>query len=430
MNVNSLKARRYELKTAAENLLNASITSKKDLTGAELERYNAHVAELKTINAQLDRHAELATFVTEPSSDGRPIVVPYGTETPVNKNGKVNIFGRTDDGREIPIFSKGQSVAAHLKETRHEQSNLSFGELMRAMAVGGGSREVRAALSIGTDSAGGFTVPTILSGQLIDALRARSVMFEAGARTVVLDAAKSTTIASIVGDPTATWRAENADVATSDMTFGSVSFVPKSLAVIVTASRELIEDSLNLDEALRLSFAAALGGELDRVALIGSGTGSEPKGVSNTSGVGSYSMGTNGAALSDWSPFVEALNVLQTANAQDPTAVIIAPRSNKEIGLLADSTGQPLRRPQSIENLPFLVTSKLPINETQGTSNAASRAVMGYFPDVLVGVRSELRVEVLREKYADKYQYGFLAHLRADIAVAHPANFCNVLGIN
>jgi len=27
-------------------------------------------------------------------------------------------------------------------------------------------------------------------------------------------------------------------------------------------------------------------------------------------------------------------------------------------------------------------------------------------------------------------QYGILAHLRADVAVAHAANFCNVVGLN
>ena len=103
---------------------------------------------------------------------------------------------------------------------------------------------------------------------------------------------------------------------------------------------------------------------------------------------------------------------------------------NKELNLLVDTLGQPLRKPEALQNIPFLVTNMLPNTETQGTSNTSCRAVGGYFPDVLIGVRSELRVEVLREKYADKYQYGFLASLRADIAVAHPANFCNIVGIN
>jgi HK97 family phage major capsid protein len=54
---------------------------------------------------------------------------------------------------------------------------------------------------------------------------------------------------------------------------------------------------------------------------------------------------------------------------------------------------------------------------------------MGYFPDLFVGVRTSLHIQVLQEKYADNNQVGFLATLRADIAVAHAASFANIIGI-
>jgi hypothetical protein len=56
-----------------------------------------------------------------------------------------------------------------------------------------------------------------------------------------------------------------------------------------------LEDSVNVSQALDTAFAGALGLEVDRVALLGSGSGSEPRGIFNTSGIGSVSMGTNGA---------------------------------------------------------------------------------------------------------------------------------------
>lgn len=293
--LNSAKMRKHGASIEAQALLDAAIASGKDLQGDGLKKYQTLIAEIKDLDARIARHE-----AGLPQLDAAAIPGPFIFGENGNGN-KPALFGRTEDGREIPIFGEGESIAAHLKRERNEPPNVSFGELMKAMVLGGGSRDIRAALSIGTDSAGGFTVPEILSGQLIDRLRARSVMSQAGARTVLLDGGKSTTLASIVADPVAGWRAEGSDVATSDMTFGAVSFVPKSLAVIVTANRELIEDSLNLDEALTIAFAGALGGELDRVSLMGSGTGSEPTGVSKTAGVGSFSMGTNGAALDDYS---------------------------------------------------------------------------------------------------------------------------------
>jgi HK97 family phage major capsid protein len=191
----------------------------------------------------------------------------------------------------------------------------------------------------------------------------------------------------------------------------------------------LIEDSLLLNDALTLSLTKSFAAELDRVALIGTGVAPQPKGISNVSGVGSVSMGTNGAALTNYDAFIQALGTLRTANVVDPTAVILHPRSDQELNLLKDSQNRPLTRPKAIENLPFLVTSKLSITETQGSSNTASRAIMGDFTELIVGIRHNIVIEVLREKYADSLQYGFLAHLRADIAVRHAASFCNIVGI-
>ena len=416
MNLNEKKAERNDVFVAAEQLVARARANKHDLSGAELAQYNGLTARLKELDATIEG-ASKYTAAGSPVNPGAPVGMPG--------------MARDTDGNRLPLFGKGQSIEAHLRQEygSSEDGEVSLGGIVRAMVLGGGSPAVRNALSIGSDTSGGVTVPVVLSGMLIDALRARSVMFQAGANTLLLDTGKSTTIAAISGDPTATWRAENAAVNLSDMTFGSVSLVPKTLAVITTASRELVEDSVNLDQALVISLSAAFAQELDRVALIGAGTGSEPKGVSKTTGVGSYSMGTNGSAPTSYAPFVQALGVLQGANAMDPTACVLNPRTNQELNLLVDTLGQPLRKPAAIENLPFLVTSKLPVNETQGSANTASRAVMGYFPDVLIGMRAALRIELLRETYAGNLQYGFLAYLRADIGVRHAANFCNIVGI-
>ncbi len=54
---------------------------------------------------------------------------------------------------------------------------------------------------------------------------------------------------------------------------------------------------------------------------------------------------------------------------------------------------------------------------------------MGDFTQLLLGIRQELRIEVLKEAFAGNLQYGFIAHLRADVALAHPAAFCSLTGI-
>lgn len=109
--------------------------------------------------------------------------------------------------------------------------------------------------------------------------------------------------------------------------------------------------------------------------------------------------------------------------------MILAPRTWRTIEGFVDSQGQPLRAPQSIERIPRLVSTTVPVNQTQGTANNASTIVLGDFMQMMLGVRSELRIEVLREKYADTLQYGFIAHLRFDVQLAHPQSFAKLIGI-
>src|SRR5688572_1725037 len=46
----------------------------------------------------------------------------------------------------------------------------------------------------------------------------------------------------------------------------------------------------------------------------------------------------------------------------------------------------------------------------------------------MIGIRTSLRIEVLRELHAGNMQYGFLAHLRAAVRLAHPESFSIVTG--
>jgi HK97 family phage major capsid protein len=118
---------------------------------------------------------------------------------------------------------------------------------------------------------------------------------------------------------------------------------------------------------------------------------------------------------------------LKQDNANDPTAMILAPRTWRTIEGFVDLQGQPLRAPHSIERIPRLVST--PIAQTQGTANNAFTIVLGDFTQMMLGVRSELRIELLREKYADTLQYGFIAHLRFDVQLAHAQSFAKLIGI-
>lgn len=319
----------------------------------------------------------------------------------------------TAPGDEVRILTRSQRVQ-DLPEYRAAPSlrDLTFGGYIRAMVCGARNEAERRALAEGTDSAGGFTVPSALSAQVIDRLRARSVAIQAGAQTVPLPTMK-TTIARLATDPATTWHVENAQETGSDPTFEGVTFTAKTLISLVRVSRELLEDSVNLDSALQNAFARAMAVELDRVAIKGSGTGPEPKGVVNDLNILSVDAA---AAPLHLTLLIDGLEALATANAGPATAAIMHPADYFFLSKMTDAEGQPLAPFPMLDNIPRLHST----NGVDGT------ILLGDWTNLMIGIRSSLRIELLRERYADFHQYAFLAHLRADVAIAHPESFVEV----
>jgi HK97 family phage major capsid protein len=309
-----------------------------------------------------------------------------------------------------------------------EFRGLTTGAMLRAVAFGAKTEQERRALSEGTDSAGGFTVPTILSAQIIDRLRAQSVLIRAGARTVPLTS-DTNVIAKLSADPTPAWRAESAAIAISDPTFAAVTLAPKSLAVMIKFSRELLADSVNLEAALLQAVTGAMALELDRAGLFGTAADSQPRGVVNVAGIntiaadGKLTLQAGGA----YGALVRARTALLTANAGEPSAYIMSPREDGTLTGLRDGNGQPVFASPKITAVPMLTTTAVATNLGAGTNE--STMVAGNFAHLLIGMRETLRLSVLRERYAETGELALVAHMRADIAVEHPLAFCSITGI-
>nr|WP_309502347.1 phage major capsid protein [uncultured Roseovarius sp.] len=301
---------------------------------------------------------------------------------------------------------------------------MNAGQFLRAMIVNDKTDVERRALAEASDSAGGYTVPDVLSAELIDRARADSVVMRAGARTVPLTS-DSNTIAKVLTDPTPTWRDESGAVSNDDGTFGAVVLTPRSLAVAVDVSAELMADSLNLGTALPNILAAAMAVELDRVALIGSGTPPEPKGIANTSNIGTFAQD---AAIANFANLSKARTGILSANRGPVSAYIMHPRDEGSFTDLTDQNEQPLMAPKAVAEIPMLTTTSLPIDG--GTGDDESTIIAGNFAHLLVGIRSGIQVELFKgPKYISNLQYTMVAHMRADVAVEDPVAFYTLTGV-
>jgi HK97 family phage major capsid protein len=325
--------------------------------------------------------------------------------------------GDEDPDEEGFALRPEQRMTAWARARTEEQfPGLTLGRYLRSMITGASNDLERRALAAGTDSSGGFTTPDVLSGELIDMLRAKSVLSAAGARTIPLRSDRNN-IAAVASDPVPGWRTENAAVAESDPSFRNVALIPRTLAVLTKVPVELLEDSLNIDTALPSLMASALAAELDRVGLMGTGVAPQPLGVNGVAGIGSTALS---ASLASYAPLITARTALLTANS-DLTAYIMHPRDEGKLAGLVDSTGQPIMPPDAIARVRKLTTTAIPTNLGGGTNESIIFA--GNWDDLLIGIRSDIRIEILKELYMGNLQYGFVAWLRADFAVRTPTSF-------
>ncbi|MBS4011994.1 MAG: phage major capsid protein [Roseovarius sp.] len=416
MNIQHLEARRRELRDEARAIL-AKMKSAKaepDLRRLEAEHddvmlaYDEVADEIEDIRLQTDvaREARLAKRPGADPIDTRTDADPAIDESPALK-----------PEQRMTVWAQARTPATE------DYRGLSLGGYFRSMLVGGKTDVERRALSEGSDSAGGYTVPDILSAQLIDLARARSVVTAAGAMTVPLGSDQNR-IAKLLTDPVPAWRNEAGAVATSDSTFGPVDLVPRSLAVQTFVSAELLEDTLNLATELPRVMAAAMAVELDRVALIGSGTAPEPRGIANTSGIGTFAQN---AVIANYSGLSRARTGILSAN-HTPTAYIMHPRDEGAFTDLVDSDGQPLQAPRAVSDIRMLTTTSIPTDG--GAGDDESTIIAGDFTRLLLGIRSDIRVEILKTStYASNLQYAMVAHMRADVAVTHPGAFYTLTGV-
>lgn len=418
VNFPALKAKEDELaRIFAEAGDNLDLMKVKSLDG---KSHAERVEYVRAINAEVGRLREVLKAV-----DAGHFEAGYpGGDVPAGKA-----------LASVDRLTKGQKLKDWLtarESTTSTGPDLDLGRYLKGLSTGNwagaeAEQEVYVkAQSVGSATAGGHLVPTPLAGSLIDLARNQSRVFQAGAITVPMTASTHK-IPRLTGEGAPVWRAENAAITDVDLAFDAVTFTAKSLNRLVKISVELMEDSdPGAGGIISNSFAAQIAQEIDRVALRGAGTATEPRGVLNTGGITGTGHGANGAAITNYDWWLDAAGAVSNAN-YTPNAHIQAPRSSTSLAKLKDTTNAYLAPPASL--LPMLTTKNVPSNLTVGTSTDCSEIYTGQWDQLMIGIRTELRIEVLRERFADNGQYAFLAWFRGDVQVAQPTAFVVDTGV-
>jgi HK97 family phage major capsid protein len=402
--LDQLREQRTAARAAQDVILTRAVEEQRDLSPDELAEHGRQVVAEREAADQLEAERDRQLAELRAAATRRP-----GPAAP----------------RE-PVLTSEQSVvdwcqARGMFEPTDEP--LSFDRYLRGMATGRwDDAPHERALAEATTGAGGALVPSPLSARVIDLARNRTVVFRAGAQTVPMTS-QTLALARLTSEGTPAWKSENATITAADMVFDRVTFTARTLVRTILLSVELFEDAdPSSEDVIARSFAGQMAVELDRVALLGTGSAPEPRGVLNQSGITSTAHGANGTAITNYDWWLDAIGAVRAAGFE-PNAHIQAPRSSTSLSKLKEATTNAYLAPPS-GLLPMLTTKSVPITVTTGTSTDTSYVFTADWSQLLVGIRTDFNLRFLGERYlADNLQYAFLAYLRADVQVAQPTAF-------
>lgn len=272
--------------------------------------------------------------------------------------------------------------------------------------------EVQNALSIGTDSEGGYLVPDEYERTLVEALN--DEVFFRNLATVIKTSSGDRKIPIVTSKGEAAWIDEGGQFTESNDSFGQTTIGAHKLATMIKVSDELLNDSVfNIEQYISREFGRRIGAKEEEAFFIGDGAG-KPTGIFNATG---------GAETG-----VTAANTTITFDdVMDLYYSLRAPYRNKAVWLLNDSTVKAIRKlkdgngnyiwqpsvregePDRILNRPYRTSIYVP-------ELAAGKRVMAFgdYSYYWIAERQGRSFKRLNELYATTGQVGFLASERVD----------------
>lgn len=284
-------------------------------------------------------------------------------------------------------------------------------------------------LLVGTGTLGGNTVGTdVLGGQFIDVLRNKTFVVQAGA-TVLSGLQGAIAIPSKTAGATSYWVAEGTAPTEGAITFGQVTMSPKTVGAWVDFSRKLmLQSSIDVEMMVRNDLYASLGLEIDRAAINGAGTGSEPAGILASTSVGTTTIGAQGGAPT-WASIVELETKVADGNADaGALAYFFNSKTRGKLKTVAKSTAVTdfiWERDNTVNGYRVFVTNQLPSNLTKGTTSSLSGAIFGNWADLMIGQWGGLDLLVDPYTASNTGTVRVVALQDVDVAIRRAASFAH-----
>ena len=299
------------------------------------------------------------------------------------------------------------------------------------------------ALDTGTGTTGGFIVPNQYIAEIVELLRAESVVMGMGATVLSGLVGSPVEIPKQTGGATAYWVGENAPITESQQTFGQLDLTPKQVAAMVKMSSRFMNLSDPSGEAMvRRDLAQVIALAIDLAALRGTGSSTQPLGIVNTPGISEVEIDTNGGVF-DWDIASQMEGKLEDANAlRGRLGYITHPKIKRLLKRIriaqysAQTDGEYIFNPIMSDaqldaqlGTPIRATTQLPTNlEKAGSGAVCSEVIFGNWQELIIGQWGGLEFMASSETsdaFA-KNQTWIRVIQEVDVAIRHAESFCLV----
>ena len=252
-------------------------------------------------------------------------------------------------------------------------------------------------------------------GDFVDVLRNSSSVMAAGA-TVLSGLTGDVKIPKKATAASASWVGESSAVSESEMTASAITMTPRTVGAFTDVTTQLLaQSSIDIENLIRDDLAQAIAIAMDKAALEGTGTGGQPTGILNTTGVNQ--VANFAGANPTWSEVVG----LETAVAEDnaltgglsyilPASMYGALKTTEK----ASGTAQFVVEPGGTIN---------GYNAIVSNQATAGNLYFGNFNDVLVGMFGGLELVVDPYSNAPSGLIRITARQMMDVAVRHAQSF-------
>lgn len=274
------------------------------------------------------------------------------------------------------------------------------------------SYEVQNALSIGTDSEGGYLVPDEYEKKLVEALE--DEVFFRSLATVIKTSSGDRKIPIVTGKGEAAWIDEEGQFPESDDSFGQTTISAYKLATMIKVSDELLNDSVfNIESYISKEFGRRIGTKEEEAFFIGDGRG-KPTGIFNATDGAETGVTATGTAIT----FDDVMDLYYSLRApyRNKAEWILNDSTVKAIRKLKDGNGNYIWQPSVREGEPDRILNRPYRTSIYVPELAAGRRVIAFgdYSYYWISDRRGRSFKRLNELFATTGQVGFLTSERVD----------------